>query len=256
MLLLIGLGLDAKDLSVKALDALRSADLVLMEDYTTFLPVGYLEYLKAETKSEIAIVRRSDLEDNVKKTVAQAEEKTVAILVPGDPLIATTHHIILDESKRQGIEYRVYHSASIFSAAIGESGLDVYRFGPPFTIPFWSENYKPTSFVESLKRNMENDQHSLILLDLDAKSRSFMTLAQAVQLLRDADWEKRLDIVTEDLCILAMGDVGKSTCTAAYLMIKNIARVEDRFKGKPIVIIVPASPSPAELESISRFLVK
>ena len=256
MLLLIGLGLDVKDISVMALEALKSADLVLMEDYTTFLPSQYLEYLKTETRSEIVAIQRSDLEDNVKKTVSQAREKTLAILVPGDPLIATTHHIILDEAKRQGIEYKVYHSASIFSAAIGESGLDVYRFGPPFTVPFWSENYKPTSFVESLKRNMENDQHSMILLDLDAKSRSFMTLAQAVQLLRDADWEKGLDIVTDDLYILAMGDVGKSTGTAAYLMIKDIGKVEDRFKGKPVVIIVPAVPTPAELESISRFLIK
>ncbi len=256
MLLLIGLGLDAKDISVRALEALKSADLVLMEDYTTFLPGQYVDYLKAEVKAGITAIQRADLEDRAKETVAKAKDKTLAILIPGDPLIATTHHILLDEAKRQGIEYTVYHAPSIFSAAIGQSGLDVYRFGPPFTVPFWSSNYKPTSFIDSLRKNLDDDQHSLILLDLEAKSRNFMTLAQAVQLLRDADWEKRLDIFTDDLYILVMGDVGKSTEAIAYLAVKDIGRVEERFGGKPLVIIVPASPTPAEMESLARFAVR
>ena len=52
------------------------------------------------------------------------------------------------------MEVEVVHSNSVLTAAIGESGLDFYRFGAIATIPKWSAHYTPVSFYETLQKNM------------------------------------------------------------------------------------------------------
>ena len=47
---------------------------------------------------------RKDLEDNVNEIVAIAKKEKVAILFVGDPLIATTHNIVLNEAARQKVK--------------------------------------------------------------------------------------------------------------------------------------------------------
>ncbi len=95
MLLLIGLGLESKDISVKGLEALRRASKVIMERYTTPIGDEYVEYLEKELGKKLVMAERSDLEENLRRTVEEAKGSDLAILIPGDPLIATTHRIII-----------------------------------------------------------------------------------------------------------------------------------------------------------------
>ena len=141
MIALIGIGLGARDISVKSIDFIRSADTVIMDSYTSTIGKESIDFIIKETGKEPKKEPRSAFEDNLKDTVKMARDKSMAILVIGDPLIATTHHIILDEARKQGIKTAVFHSASIFSAAIGESGLDIYKFGPSTTVPFFRDGY-------------------------------------------------------------------------------------------------------------------
>ena len=73
----------------------------------------------------------------------------MAILVGGDPLMATTHKIFIHRGERQKVETEIVHANSIITTAIGESGLDFYGFGAPCTIPKWSPT---THQYHSMKR--------------------------------------------------------------------------------------------------------
>src|SRR5271155_5851991 len=103
MLLLVGLGLGTKDLSERALEEIKKADELLLETYTAFIPNDYAAYLEKQTGKRPVPIQRKDLEDDLVQTVARAKGKNIAILVLGDPLIATTHSIILNEAHKQKI---------------------------------------------------------------------------------------------------------------------------------------------------------
>lgn len=254
MLLLIGLGLGTKEISVNALEALRKADIILLEQYTTFISTDYLVYLKGETGKEITIIGRSELEEKAAETIKSAKTGTTAILVPGDPFIATTHYAtIINIARKMGIKSKVYHSSSIYSAAVGESGLDVYKFGPPVTIPYWSKNYKPTSFLDSIQKNIRNGQHTLILLDLEQEEMRPMALEEAAAIINDAEKERGIVVFPDSLKLTVMGDLGKPTQDIAYLSYKNMGKVTKRFSKKILVLVIPANPSFAEQESLSWF---
>ena len=255
MLLLIGLGLDTKDISVNALEALKKADTVLLEQYTAFIPDAYITYLKAESGKDIRIIGRSDAEENARPTLEAARVTDLAVLVPGDPLIATTHHsTLLNTARKMGIPFRIYHAPSVLSAAIGESGLDVYKFGMIVTIAFWSKNYRPTSFLDYINKNLKNSEHSLVLLDLGADNgKRPMSLEEAAELLRAAESEKGYGIVDDGLRLLVMGDIGRESQEIAYISLGEVSRVSSRFGGKILTLIIPSVLTFAEEESLKKY---
>lgn len=252
MLSIIGLGLDLKDLSVRSLEVLKKADLAFLEAYTSFLPEGYVTYLEKESGKKLTILKRADMEEKATQTVSIAKDKSVALLVPGDPLVATTHHLIINEAKKLKVDVQVFHSISAFTAAIGESGLDIYKFGPTVTIPFWFENYKPTSFLDALKRNLDNSEHTLLLLDIDQAGHRPMTIGGAVEIIKNASKERKADIITGQTKVIVVANAGRADRRILYLKMKDIKNdIEVSLEGKVISLVVPAKMSFAEEENLN-----
>ncbi len=154
MLALIGLGLKEKDMSLEGLEIAKAADLRYLEDYTSRWK-GDLEGLVGSFKT---IDRKGVEQGNL---VEQAKSKDVALLIPGDPLAATTHIELLIEARKQGVETKVVHAPSIFSV-MGETGLQMYKFGRTVTVP---SDSVPPSVKEAVKKNREAGLHTLLLLD-------------------------------------------------------------------------------------------
>jgi diphthine synthase len=250
MLALIGIGLDAKDISVKALEFIKAADIVLSESYTSFSGKGALEFITDQTGKIAERTKRSDFEDNLKATVARASHGSMAILVIGDPLIATTHSIILEEAQHQGIGTAVFHAPSIFSAAIGESGLDIYRFGPTTTVPFWSERYKPASFMDVIRRNLSNSQHTLVLLDIEQERRRPMGLNEAYATICSADSKRIIEDKTPVISLSAVGQADQHIALTAFSQLPIISR---KCEGMASSLIFPSKMNFAEQAATKKF---
>jgi len=254
MLFLIGMGLSHREIPRNAMEVIADADEVLVDQYTNFITDEDLAKIGEDLNVSLVLLNRSDLEENAKLMVERARTKKIAILVSGDPLIATTHHTILDLAHKMKVEYRVYHAASIFSAGIGESGLDVYKFGPTTTLAFWSDNYKPVSHIDVIKRNMEAGEHTMCLLDYHYAEKRRMRLAEAVSLLHGADRQRNYNILKHDTKLIVLGDIGKETQTIAYLEIAKIGKEElMMFEGKVLTIIIPGKLNFAEEEALLKF---
>ncbi len=251
MLALIGIGLDTKDISIRALDFIKTADIVLYDRYTSIINTDALSFIKEYTQKDITEVKRSALEENVNETIKSAKEKNIVILVIGDPLVATTHHIILQEARKLGIQTKIFHSSSVFSAAIGESGLDIYKFGPTTTIPFWSENYKPISFIHFISKNIENGQHTLVLLDINQKNGDPMKLSEAMSIIDSAITPQYK--VNYDTKLIVMADVGRQTQDIIYTTVSKLKDLSGRFDGKTLCMVFPGNLNFAEQEDIARF---
>lgn len=253
MLFIIGLGLEIGDIPSRATLALSKADHIYFERYTLPVPDEYILYLERETGHKIKELKRSDLEDNIKSTLTIAKKENLAILVPGDPLVATTHHLIMETAKKLGIEVMTYHSSSIFTAAIGESGLDIYKFGPTTTIPFWTEKYKPTSFLDVIKRNVENKEHTLVLLDVDHKRQRTMSASEGIKTLNEAEEKKKTGLLTRKIIVLC--NVGNHDQSILYAKFGPTIpkRMKTKTEGKKTALIVPAEMSFAEENYVKSF---
>jgi len=106
-----------------------------------------------------------------------AEKEDVALLVVGDPLGATTHTDIILRARSLGINTQLVHNASVMNAA-GACGLQLYNFGQTVSIPFWTDNWKPDSWLARIQENIGLGLHTLLLLDIKVKEQSEENLAR------------------------------------------------------------------------------
>ncbi len=250
---LVGLGLGKNEISLLSLETIKRCEFLFAETYTAALPDGYLEEIEEMTGKKVKMLSRSDLEEKVKGTVAFAKGSDVAILVPGDPLIATTHGIAINEAKAQGIEVKVLHAPSIFSIAIGESGLGVYKFGPIATIPFWYGSYKPASFLDLISRNLEAGQHTLALLDIEQKTARPMRADEAREILLAALKTNPKGNISVKTRVLLLANIARDDASITCTTIGELgSESAQRLSGKMLSIIFPGKTSFAEEESLSR----
>src|SRR5256712_4032094 len=183
----IGLGLnDEKGMTLEGLEEARRADSVYGEFYTNIMPNFDLKRFEKEIGKKVEVLSRSQLEDEGgEKLLRAASKEKVALLVPGDPLIATTHITLRPSLTRMGIASRVIHAPSIVSAVCGATGLQSYKFGKSITVP--RDRPLPRSVLDTISDNNDRGLHTLILLDVQAGKTSQLTIRDALVKMTTAD---------------------------------------------------------------------
>lgn len=223
MLYLIGLGL-SDDVSQRAIEIAKRCD-CYAELYTNKW-LGSFEQLQRAVGKEIKILKRADLEENLDRLLLSVKNRDVVLFVPGDPLAATTHIDIVIEAKKKEIPVKMIHNASIFSA-IGETGLQLYKFGRTATVPF---NKQLAAVKDSIKMNKKAGLHTLLLLDLDAEFGLYMGVTDALKILIEAK------IIKEKDELVAGGALGTDAAQIAYGKAKDLM---SRQIPTPSVLILP-----------------
>lgn len=184
VLTFVGLGLwDEMDITLRGLEAVKSADVVYAEFYTSRLSTS-VERIEKVTGKKISVLERKHLEEESRKLIEEAKTKNVVVLVAGDPMIATTHSSIMVDAKRMGVDVSVIHNASIVSAIAGITGLHIYRFGKIATISYPYGDVIPRTPLDVIKQNHSINAHTLLLLDLNPEP---MTIEYAVELMERID---------------------------------------------------------------------
>ena len=166
MLYLIGLGIwDEKDISLKGVQKCKESELVYAELYTANWG-GSLKSLEKTIGKKIIQIPRSGMEEEIGKIINESKKKTVSILVPGDPLVATTHTHVIMEARNSDVEAKIIHSSSIYSV-IAKTGLQIYKFGRTATVVAPTKDYSPDSFYDVIMENKKMGLHTLMLLDIE-----------------------------------------------------------------------------------------
>lgn len=201
-LFLIGLGLsDVSDISVKGLELARKAITVYLEDYTGKMQCSVAELEKFLGK-KVVIANRELVEQKAEQAIlANAGKVDVALLVAGDPLVATTHVDLLLRAEKLGIPVQVIHNASVVSA-IGAAGLQVYKFGRTASIPFPEKGYLAETPYDVLAENQKIGAHTLLLLDLRPGENRFMSVNEAIEYLLKVEARRGQQVFTgKTLCV-------------------------------------------------------
>lgn len=250
MLYLIGAGLfDEKDISLHGLEKLRESDFVYIELYTGFLHAD-LKKLEALCGREIKTLARKDIEERPEENVLRdAEHKTVSLLVPGDPMVATTHVDLLLRAKKRGIKTEVIHSSSIYSA-VAETGLQVYKFGRTTTIAYPEGNYFPESPFDVVRENLERGLHTLCLLDVKADQSRYMTVNEGIRILLDIAVRRNDPLFNEKTPCVGIARLG-GDATIKYGPAKEVMKLD--FGGPPHALIIPGRLHYMEEEALKAF---
>ena len=210
-LVFIGLGLhDHLGISLRALEEVRTADQVFIELYTSLLPAFSTEKLAELAGKKLRNIVRKDLEEENGEVVLEAAKTGKAVLlVPGDPLIATTHVALRIAAEKRAIRTRVVHGASIVSAAIGLSGLHNYKFGRSVTIPFPDDIPSLTPY-QVIGQNNKLGLHTLCLLDIKTEEKRYLTINKALEQLRKIEAQKKDGAVTENSVAVGVARAGSN----------------------------------------------
>ena len=247
MLFLVGIGLSERDISLKAIEVCKDCDLYI-DRYTSMIDDQRVEYLASAIGRQITTLARSDMEEGSRQIIERARTRDVAILIGGDPLMATTHKILYTAAKKLGVRVLAVHSSSIISAAMGESGLDFYRFGQVCTIPGWSEHYSPVSFYETISKNMKNNQHSMLLLDYDPIAVKSLSINEAIDTLEKAEQKYQQGVIIDKTKIFILHNVSMPTQKNIFTTIADSKALN--VTDGASVLVIPATLTDIEKEVI------
>ncbi|KAG0172276.1 diphthine synthase [Apophysomyces sp. BC1034] len=225
MLYIVGLGLsDETDITVKGLEAVKKSERVYLEAYTSILTVGK-EKLEDYYGKPVIVADREMVESDSDSILANADTIDVSFLVVGDPYGATTHTDLVIRAREMNIPVQVVHNASIMNA-IGACGLQLYNFGQTISIVFFTDTWRPDSFYDRIKENMDLGLHTLCLLDIKVKEQSienlargrkiyepprYMTVNQAVEQLLEIEETREEGICTPDSLAIGCARIGTAT---------------------------------------------
>lgn len=251
-LVFVGLGLyDENDISLRGLEEIKRADFVFAELYTSLMEGLRIKKLEKLTEKNIVLVSRRMLEEeNGRRILAAAQKGKVVFLVPGDPLIATTHVDLRIRAVKAGIKTLIIHGASIISAAIGLSGLQNYKFGKSVTIPFTNGGAVSETPYNVVKANLKTGLHTLCFLDIRAEEKRFMTIKEALETFLAIEKSKRESVITRNKLVVGIARAGSRNPTVKADMLDKMLDYD--FDSPPHTLIFPGKLHFIEVEALIK----
>ncbi|QWC19856.1 diphthine synthase [Halorubrum sp. 2020YC2] len=252
MLTFIGLGLyDERSITVEGREALRQADRVFAEFYTSRLVGADVADLEAYHDVDVEVRDRAGVEQDPGPVLDAAESGDAAFLTAGDTLISTTHTDLRLRAEERGIDTRVIHGVTAQSAASSLTGLQNYRFGKATTLPFpyaHGGDDVPASVLETIEANRERGLHTVVYLDIkvgtgptgpDPDHEEYMTADVAAGLLAD-EWADELAVV-----------VARAGSPNAVVAADRLRAIADREFGAPLhLLVIPGDLHHVEADAL------
>lgn len=241
MLTFVGLGLyDELDISIKGLEAVKKADLIYAEFYTSRLMGATAGDLEKFYGRKIQLLSRSDVEVDP-SWLAAARDSDVVLLVGGDPMVSTTHLDLRLRAIELGIETRVVHSSSIVTAVSGLTGLQNYRFGRSTTIPFPYTSHGKRILPETpyivLKENLGRNLHTMLFLDIQDEKSRYMTINEAIEILLEIERNAGESFLDKQLGV----GIARAGSDDSFVHADLLPRLKEYNFGGPLhILIVPA----------------
>ncbi len=253
-LYIVGMGLYPDLLTLRALKVVNSVRYIFYETYTSPVPRDMLLKLltsmcNLDSKILIELTRRDIEDENCRKIIEILDRgEDAVLLVPGDPMIATTHSVIRTVVRRRGHKAELIFGISILCAAISASGLSPYRFGPIATVTYPRLGVLSERPYDITKDNLLRNLHTLLLLDIHDTGR-YMTIPEAAHILLELEKRRKENVFNEDRPIICIVRLGYPDSKIFVLRLKEALHKD--FGEPPHSIIVPARLSPVEAELLA-----
>jgi len=250
MLTFVGLGLyDERSVTIEGRDAIRDADQVFAEFYTSRLIGTDIDALETFHDTAIDVRDRAGVERDPEPVLEAATSQDVVFLTAGDTMVSTTHTDLRLRAQKRGIETRVVHGTTAQTAAGSLTGLQNYRFGKATTLPFEDAHGGdgvPDSVVATIEDNRARNLHTLVYLDIkvddphwDDSDDTYMTADRAASLL-STEMPDTLAVV-----------VARAGSPDPLVVADTLSNLAERTFGDPLhLLVVPGELHPMEQEAL------
>jgi len=247
MLTFIGLGLyDGEDISVKGLERIRQADRVFLEAYTSRLMGMKICEMEKLYGKPVIVLNREDVEQHPDPILSAAKDGNAVVLTGGDPMVSTTHADLRIRAAKAGIDTDIIHGASIASAVCGLSGLQNYRFGKSCSVPFPAPGWFPTTPLQTILTNLEQNLHTTVFLDIQKER--YMRISEAITLIEEMAEKTG---TTPPKLYVGIARAGSSTPAVAA---GSGEKLKGHDFGEPLqILVIPAELHPIEQEYLETF---
>jgi len=245
----IGLGLyDEKDVTLKGLEIIKESDKVFAEFYTAKLVGTTVEKLEELFDKKIIVLNREQTEKG-DIIIDSALNQNVVFLTAGDSITATTHIDLRIRAIKKGIKTKVIHSSSIVTAVPGLLGLQNYKFGRTTTLAYPEGDYFPTSPYDVIRDNKKMGLHTMVLLDIQADKKRYMTANDAMNLLLEMEDIKKEKLLTKDSIVCVVARAGSEEPAVRAGAINELKEIEF---GSPLhTIVIPGKLHFMEIEALT-----
>ena len=261
---LIGIGPgDLEHMTERARSVARGCKKRYLEGYTAVLPTDQEALLESVVGPWERLMRPSV--ESPEALLEESRNDSVALLVVGDPMQATTHIDLEARCMEEGIGYEVIPGMSATSLAVSLSGLQSYKFGRQVTLPYPYGDYLATSPLEMILRNLEGGLHTLVLLDLDPTGMGFdlpspMSPSQAISILEEMEekwleegdgleWFNKSVLAVNGWEGMLLSDVGTKGQRVFSGSLEEISMIQGGWVHS---LIIPSEMSDNEREAFSR----
>ena len=250
----IGLGLGGVDgISKKGIVYARAAHKVFLDGYTNYLERTLKNDLESVLDQEVTVLKRRDVERNAESLILPYTERgDVAFLIPGDPMISTTHVDLRLRAHNKGIRTSIIHGASIQTGAFSIVGLENYKSGRSVTIPFPQNEKTPViSPLEKICENIHRGLHTLVYLDVKQAENRYMTANEGIRTILDTAKLSKKDCISPNTLMIGIARVGHSDLHVKADKAEEL--VKEEFGDVPHILIIPGKLHFMEAEALIAF---
>jgi len=237
MLYFIGLGLNKEQLSLEAVNTLKSCNKIYLEAYTSNYTENNINALEKQLNIKFIKLYREDVEQGFSKIILEAKEKDICFCVFGNITSATTHASIINEAKEAKVKIKQIPGISIFSVIPMLTGLEEYRFGRTVSIVKPLDNYKPKSFFEYILQNKKIGLHTICLLDIKIEKNKKYYMQPYEATLRLLEIAKEKNIETKDWQIYVISGACSKKENVFISNLKEISQMKTNYDYPTSLVI-------------------
>ena len=249
MLSFVGLGISGfKSISIEGLNAISTADVVYLEQFTSPIGKSDLEKIQNAVKGEFKPAKRWLVEDG-NEILETAKESNVVLLSYGDPYIATTHIELRARAIENKTETHSIHASSSLTSMIGECGLHFYKVGRIATI--MSEMKSLTTPYYVVYKNLIEGNHTVLLLEYNQDKDFFLDPNDALKGLLETEQGQRRKVITESSYVIVASRIGFEDQTIISGKISSLSKIN--FGKPPHTVIIPGRLHFTESDALKLF---
>jgi diphthine synthase len=226
-------------ISLRGLTIAKGSKYVFIDMYTSKLIDDSYRLAELLGREPIKLSRVDLEEKSYDRLLKYLNDGNVCLLVPGNPLIATTHVSLIIEASKRGFEFEIIPAPGILPNALTMSGLMIYKLGKIVTLTYPKNGIVSEYPYDVIKDNDRRNLHTVLLLEYDGERGIEMNISEAIDLLLLLEKRRKENVITPGRLAVAVSSLGSSKARICPGKLEELKSMDIREGPHTLIITSP-----------------